>query len=89
MIIGVTVAAGAHVVDSVALNTHTKSALVTLSQRYRVCGETPVPGLRLIALHRLAKPTTFMETQVCSAKLNPLHEGPRPDAHIQFRFLAI
>jgi hypothetical protein len=62
MIIGVTVAACAYMVDSVALNTQTKSALVTVSLRYRVGGEPPTPGLRLITLQRHVKPTTFTET---------------------------
>jgi hypothetical protein len=62
MIIVVIAAACAHMVDSVALNTQTKSALVILSLRYRVGGELPFPGLRLISLHRLVKPTTFTET---------------------------
>ena len=40
-------------------------------------------------MHRLVKPTTFTETHVRSSKLNPLHEGPSLDAHIQYTFLAI
>jgi len=44
MIIGVTAAACAHMVETVALNTQTKPALVILSLRYCVGGKSPDPG---------------------------------------------